>query len=712
MRKIVNFRAPLFVAIGFILGILSYYEFLFGNIWLGLITLIALTAVGVVLFILKFKVRFGIIAILIAVLIGFFWSHFNYYLLTKDEVIDRDVIITGRVCDILRNGTDSSAYYLEDCVDENGVKYDGRIQTYIFYGKYQAGDILTVRGKINSTYPLKANPETYKLRADIRYEMDIELVISRADGHLKLDETARKYIFDTSTEYAPRNADVLYALLTGDRNAMDRDKLNDFKLAGIVHLLAVSGLHVGFVVAVIGFVLKRFKMYPLIECAVMLVFLLFYAYICDFTPSVVRAIIMVACTYLARAFFGRYDLLTSLSFAVIILLLLSPFTLFDCGFQLSALSVFGIAVVYPPFNRFITKRKLPKIARYPIDLVAVSLACSLATFFTLQLYYGYASVVGILLNIIAIPLVTVCFVVGWVGLLPFFFHYALFAVDWILEAVVFVAKWVAGLSFATASIPVIAVSVLVTVVWLFVLGGYVNLRKIGKIIANSVLAGLLILSVGLSFVKLNTQNQIRVVYGYNDTMCVASCVEGDVALVGNFSDSYSYRNARSYLNRYGIKDCVLYLTDYGQCDVDIVEDALRSLPIATVYKLDYSFNSDIDEVFERYNVAVIQQKENASTGNSLIVTSVFDGELRAVIMRIGKFSVSSVYGDDSAVANYLNLNLYSDVYVLKNANKAYADNGLTTLSMYQSHLSLNYGANKYGTFTITQKGDKIKIDFR
>ena len=709
MRKIVNFRAPFFSVIGLILGIISFYEFLFGDFWFGIAALAILLTIGVLLFVFKSKARIGMLAVIAALIIGFFWSQLHYYLLTSEEALGQDTVVTGRVTDICRNGTNSSAYYLEECVDEHGNKYNGRIQTYIFDGSYQTGDVISIRGTLHSVYPIK---EPYYLRPNIRYELIAERVMLRTDGKMKLDETVRKYIYDTSIEYAPMNGDVLYALLTGDRDAMDREKLNDFKAAGIIHLLAVSGLHVGFLVAVFGFMLKKFKLHPLIECGILLVPLLFYAYICNFTPSVIRAIVMVVCTYLARMAFGRYDLLTSLSFAAIVILVISPFNLFDVGFQLSALSVFGIATVYSSVNRWLTKRKLPKIVRYLVNSLILSASCSFATFFTLQLNYGYAPILGILLNVAVIPLVTVAFVVGWIGMLPWVFHYVLRLVDWILQAVVIAARWVAHLSIATASVPAIAVTTVVVVIWLFVLGGYVNLRKLGKIIANCTLAAALALCIGLSFVKVAPENQVHVTYGYDDTMCAVTSSDGTATIVGNFSDRYAYAYTVNYLSRYNVSSCVLYVTDYGACDSDIVNDALSYLPIKSVYKLDFGYNGEIDDMLDEYEVPVYQQAWNVTTGDGGKITSVYDGELRAVIMQTGDVVATSVYGNDYSVANYLDLGVYSDVYILQNANYAYSVSNLTTLSFYQSPLSYNYGANKYGNFTIMQKDGKISIKFR
>lgn len=712
MRKIVNFRAPLFVAIGLILGILSFYEFLFGNFWLGLAVIVVIFAIGVALFVLKSKTWIGILVILVTVVLGFFLSQLNYHLLTKDEVTEHNALVTGRVCDLDRNGSDGFAYYLEDCVDSDGLKYGGRVKAYIFDGKYQTGEVITVRGTINSVYPVQASVNSYYLRHNVCYEIDVDLVAARFEGRVKLDETIRKYIYDTASKYGNGEGDVLYSLLTGDRSALSDEKESDFKAAGIIHLLAVSGLHVGFVVAVFSFVLRRLKLHPLIELAIIIVPLIFYAYICNFTPSIIRAIVMVACVYLARAVFGRYDLLTSLSLAVITILIVSPFNLFDVGFQLSALSVYGIATLFTVINRRVEARKLPRAVKYILNSLAVSLSCSVATFFTLQLNYGYAPVMGIALNIFVIPLVSVAFVICWIGLLPWFFHYIMYLAGWIFDAVGVLAKWIASLSFATATVPAIVLTTVVVVMWLFVLGGYVNLRKIGKIITNVTLAAILALCVGLSFVRLKPQEQFYVTFGYNDVMTAATSASGEAVIVGNFGDAYAYNNAVNYLNKYKITNCVLYITAYGECNSVVIEDALNQFPVNTVYKLDFSFNATVDAVFENRNVNVYQQMENTSSGDNITVTSVYDGGLRAVIVRTATLVGTSVYGNDYAIERYLDLGVPSDVYVLPRANKTYSSRGLFTLSYYQSQLPLNYGANKYGTFTITQKGDTIGVKFR
>ncbi len=712
MRRIVNFRPPLFCAIGLVLGILSFYEFLFGNFWFGIISAAIIVCIALFLFLSKSKVWLGVIAVLASLVLGYGLSHLNYALLNRNEANCATVTVTGRVCDLGRNGGGNNVVYLENCTDNNGVRYYGRIQTYIFDGDVNVGEILTVCGTLNSVYPVKNKVDGFYLRNKIRYRLDTESILNRTDGRLSPDENVRKYIYDITAEYMPNNGGVLYALLTGDRNALSGDKENAFKSAGIIHTLAVSGLHVGFVTAMFCGVLRRFKLRPVAECAILLVPLVFYAYFCNFTPSVIRAIIMTVCSYLAKAFYGRYDMLNSLSWAVIIILLYAPFNLFDVGFQLSVLSVFGIATLYVAFNRAISKRINSRIFKRLLSSAAVSFSCSVATFFAMQFYFGYAPVVGVLLNIVIIPFVTLAFVLGWFGLIPWIFRYILIAADWILETVSAAAELASGLSFATAAIPVLSLAIAVVAVWLFIAGGYVNLRKVGKIAAHSVCAAALALCVCLSFVKSAPKSQVYVSYGYGSPVCAVTSANGQAAIIGDFSDKTAYMQAAKYLGKYKVTSCVLYLTDCNKTQTELLTDALNFLPINKAYKIDASFSGAVEELLKDYNIPLVTMFPNSTVGEDIKITSVYNGSLAAALVDTDGLTLAVLYGNKNNVLDFLSLDVASHIYVTDTAYKEFGDKGLVTLSRYQLPFAYNYGSNKYGTFTISKKGDKINIKFR
>ena len=236
---------------------------------------------------------------------------------------------------------------------------------------------------------------------------------------------------------------------------------------------------------------------------------------------------MVCCGYCARAVYGRYDLLTSLSLAVAVILVLSPFSLFDVGFQLSALSVFGIAALYSQADRFLRRRRIPSFVRYIINSITMSASCSLSTIFTVAVNFGKIPTLGVLVNLLAIPIVTFAFVAGLVGLLPWVFHYVLYSADMALTGLYSLSVAVGELPFSSVTAVATALCVIVAAIWCFIAGGYVNLSKIGKIIAHSLCFAAMAACVCASFVKSAPNNQAYVCYGYDDCIVTVTSTDGE-----------------------------------------------------------------------------------------------------------------------------------------------------------------------------------------
>ena len=711
MKKLLNLRVPLFLAVAFILGIYSCYEWYFGNFYFGLITLVLLVFLVVFFAIKRYGVRKIAIAMLIFAILGFGITRFFLFRMEKRETYNDTVIITGRVCDLNRNRSDNSTFYLEDCTIANGERLVGRVQLRVYNAQLDTGDVVTVSGNLSSTYPVKSKVQTYLIRDRINYQLSNVEVIEKQSGKLKLDEKIRKYIYDATHDYMPQHGDVMYALLTGDRGAISVETDYAFSRAGISHLLAVSGLHVGFIVALMCFLLKRLRLHPLVECVIVIVPLLLYAYVCAFTPSVVRAIVMVACSYVARACYGRYDMLSALSWAALIILIVHPFYLFDVGFQLSFLSVYGIATINATVTRWLNKRKINRFVRYLVNSLVLSLSCVIATFFTVALNYGEVPAFSALLNVIIIPLVSVAFTLGIFGLIPSVFHYLLVAADYILRVVVSCAQAVANISFATVVVSAVAISTVIVVVLLFFFGGFVNTNKLGKRIFYPICAILLVLSMILAVIPKRTNNEAYV--SIDDRGAVVAMVtdSGQSAMLLDFSSYSSAYNATVYLKKYKLTSCTLYVSNCSAASLEMIE-LIESLPVDKVYILDYSGSQLLESEFTKRNVNVIHQFPNSITGVNIKVQSHFDATLTGVSVTVGEVNICVAYGSSSSASNLIASGITADVYVLSQPNATYAEKEALTVTPYQSNLPYNYGANKYGNFTIKQKGGKIVLSFR
>ncbi len=709
MKRRINARFSLIAAVGFILGIFAFYELLFGEFYFGLAVAIVLAAL-LIFCIIKRLGTWKVVLIGIAfALAGFCWSGL-YYLNITDDACGISVSVTGRVTDLGRNGAISNIYYLEDCRDDNGRTLAGRVRVYVDDGSVlSTGDVATVSGTLDSVYPVKQQVNTFYLRNRVRYELRNGGVVSVHAGKLKLDEKVRKYVYDVTFDYMPDNSGTMYALLTGDRNALDETSELAFSRAGIVHLLAVSGLHVGFIASVLGFALSRLKLRPLTECAIIIVPLLFYAYICGFSPSVMRAITMLVCGYISRALFSKSDMLASLCWAALISLAVCPYYIFDLGFQLSFLSVFGISTLYYPLNRLLLRKKVNKHLRRICDALFISACCIVATLFTLAANGGEVAVFGVLLNLIAVPAVSVAFVLGFFGLLPWVFHYLMFAADAFLQFVLRCAAAVSELSFATFSFKTAHISAIVVIVLLFAIGGFLHLSKLGKKIFYPVCCFLLIFSIIFAYIPRRADNNAYVVYGSDDSVTVAAVVGDEAIVVSDFSDYSAVSEILGHIGKYKVDKITLFVARSSLARSEVI-DAVKNCGADTVYILDSVDGLKLTDKFGD-ETNVFYQRPNTCVGETLKVRSIFDGELCAVNITLDKTDICLVYGTERS-SSVLDFGINAEFYLLEAPCESYSSAKVKTLTPYQSGFPCNYGANKYGNFTIAQKGDTIILSFR
>ena len=140
-------------------------------------------------------------------------------------------------------------------------------------------------------------------------------------------------------------AGIIMAIMFGDKNGLDEDLYSDFQKNGTAHVLAVSGLHTGILYAFFVMIWK-FRKGALFYCTALSV-LFMYMSLADFSPSVVRAALMIFIHLAACIFKCRYDLLSAAGITFFIMLLKEPYQIFNTGFQLSFLAIASLAVILP-----------------------------------------------------------------------------------------------------------------------------------------------------------------------------------------------------------------------------------------------------------------------------------------------------------------------------------------------------------------------------
>lgn len=151
-----------------------------------------------------------------------------------------------------------------------------------------------------------------------------------------------------------RYGGVLNAMMFGDKSSLDQEITQSFSNAGAMHVLAVSGLHVGIILFILVFIFGRIKFLTRTQVYLMSITCIWlYALITGFSPSVVRASLMFSIFFGAELTNRKSDSINALFFSAFIILLINPTNLFDIGFQLSYLAVLGILVVNPFISKLV-----------------------------------------------------------------------------------------------------------------------------------------------------------------------------------------------------------------------------------------------------------------------------------------------------------------------------------------------------------------------
>ena len=192
------------------------------------------------------------------------------------------------------------------------------------------------------------------------------------------------------------------SLLLGDGRELDYGARTALTVSGIRHVIAVSGLHVG----VLWLLIRRLTgNRRFLTALVGIPAVAIFAALVGFTPSVCRAGLMVGLLMLAECVGREYDPLTELALAALVLLVRNPFTVLSAGFQLSVLSVLGILL----FQKKVQKKLETVLFRRLAGPVSVTLSAMSLSTPLVAYYFGVVSLIGVVTNLLVLPLVTLIF---------------------------------------------------------------------------------------------------------------------------------------------------------------------------------------------------------------------------------------------------------------------------------------------------------------
>ncbi len=448
VRLLQNYRKYpalwLFIAYG--AGISVGYLFLTRINIIGVsVSLMVLFITALVLYVVK-KTVF-IYAALLFIFVGamgrivFTMLFFETENLINKKIEGQSVVARGRISET-HYRRDGKNRYLFNCemIKKDSVfeRAEGRL--LLLQGKYR--DRLSYGEEIEALLPislpaLPRNPGEFNYRRylqmkNVYYQayLPSKLSVLGFKGNVfkrYLLAPVRRKILSLIERYVsdPANG-IMKAVLLGEKQDIDKTILNDFQRTGVIHVLAISGLHVGIILAIFLFLFSIAGLSYNKRVLFSIVLLVFYMALVDFRASVVRATLMAAFYFGAQFLQRKTHSVNILAAAGLLILLVDPRQLFSMGFQFSFISVFSILYGYPrlaAFWTFRSDRKKWKIRfntwfRQPL---LVSL-CAVAGIAPLTWYYfGTFQIGAVLANLFIIPLFTL-----FLGLTFIFLLLALF----------------------------------------------------------------------------------------------------------------------------------------------------------------------------------------------------------------------------------------------------------------------------------------------
>lgn len=445
--------------------------------------------------------------------------------------------------------------------------------------QYHYGQLVQILGKVELP-PTRRNPGEFDYRAYLKRRGIAVQILTEPKNILVLGRTIPNVFFYGALEakskinelidssLLPEQGAVLKGILFGDKTGFSSTQKDLFARLGVMHLFAVSGLHVGFVLLFFMAIASLAGLSPRNGALLAGGGIIFYALVTGLSPSVVRATIMAWTILLAKLVYREYDFYSSLALAALILLVTNPFNLFEAGFQLSFVVTWGLVYLTPVLQELFTF--MPRWRAF----FFVPLAAQLASLPLTMYYFNLFPLLAIPINLVLTGLAGI---IVNLGLVAFLLTYIAPGVATLLLRVdgVLIQFVLHGLRWA-GSIPPVALTVATPhIYWimayflLLILAGQLWKRRCGKQKHLSFLLVLVLLLIVIGVHGRNVSGELRVTFldvGQGDAVFIYT-PQGKTILVDGGGLP---RHVGSEENTVGDKIVVPFLERQGLRRVDVI----------------------------------------------------------------------------------------------------------------------------------------------
>ena len=465
LLKFIPIKLTLFLIAGILIG--YYFNF---AIRIPLVLSCCFIAILSFLFFNKTprnSISFGLITLLATMSIGMLsislWNPKNQPNHYTNQDIEKHQVWQFKIREVLKP-TSFSNRYIARVIAVNGSSTSGKIllsfESDSTTQNLQVDDELTAFGKL-SKIKGALNPHQFDYKNYLEgLGIHHQLRLFQTNHFLSHQKSPTAYGIAASLrtqiitklkqeDFGSEELGIIQALLLGQRNDISEATYNDYKNAGAVHILAVSGLHIGILLLLLQFVLRPLEKLPkgkTIKLVVIVILLWCFALLAGFSASIIRAVTMFS--FVAYAIYlnrpsNTFNILALSMF--FILLVINPMLLFQVGFQMSYAAVFAIVWLYPLLQKLWFPKNI--VLKKIWQLLSVSIAAQLGVLPISLFYFHQFPGLFFISNLFIVPFLGVVLGMGiLVMLLALCNSLPNFLVDWynaLIGIMNGVIKWIA-----------------------------------------------------------------------------------------------------------------------------------------------------------------------------------------------------------------------------------------------------------------------------
>ncbi len=526
-----------------------------------------------------------------------------------------------------------------ETVNGNKVKTKMRISFSESYdginpADLQIGDALNFSGTVYKTGAYSdASRYYYKshgiyLGAYSLENFETEKPSDRPIGYY-MDLLRHKISSNLMHDFDNENASLLVALLTGNKDYMEDETYNDFIEAGIVHIMAVSGLHLSIWVAFLSIFMDFSGKKGKFMAVMMILFTVFMMNFACFTGSVKRASAMTILYFIGKIFGKKTDPMNSLGFAAVCGLGLNPFGVLDISFLLSFLSTFGIILMGVPVSEKIISKlnilgeRVKKFLSPFAVTFSLSLSVTLFIFPVSVLVLGGVSFVAPITNILCFLAVSpLLLLTGFYSLLrfvPFISPVMAVIMKYLSAYILRVADFAAELpfSYVNTAFEMLGLWFLVAFAFLMIAMFLYNYSRILMRITAIISAGVFLLSFSVNHYSSLDKCKI-ILYGESKGNCAVISLNRKGVLIGFDGDIYDEMEIAEYTQNNDIQvEAVFFTEDFISKDKESLCHLLGTDNILTL-------DGENVTLFDKVNI--IKEGRNITVDASEIKTEIFSKE--------------------------------------------------------------------------------------